>query len=114
MAVCDTAEYFRAAIGSIIEQTKRIDSQLNGQAILEVFDAWKGPAYAVADRAQLDFMIEVARCSGVVLDPVYSGKALYGLAKLQPKPKRVLFLHTGGLPGLFEVDPILRTISRVV
>ncbi len=60
----------------------------------------EGASYAVADRQQLQLMIEVARCSGVVLDPVYSGKALYGLAKLQPKPRRVLFLHTGGLPGL--------------
>ena len=99
MAVCDTADYFRAVIGSIIEQCKCLDSQLGGQS-LEMFDAWKGPSYAVADRQQLQFMIEVARCSGVVLDPVYSGKALYGLAKLQPKPRRVLFLHTGGLPGL--------------
>ena len=38
--------------------------------------------------------------SGLVLDPVYTGKALYALAHHTPKPRRALFLHTGGLPGL--------------
>jgi D-cysteine desulfhydrase len=50
--------------------------------------------------AQLDFLLEVARRTGLVLDPVYSGKALFGLAELAAKPPRVLFVHTGGLPGL--------------
>ena len=100
MAVCDSVEYFRAVIGSIIVQAKALQSTLNRQSVLEIFDTWKGPAYAVADSDQLQFIADVARCSGVVLDPVYSGKALYGLKMLQPKPRRVLFLHTGGLPGL--------------
>jgi 1-aminocyclopropane-1-carboxylate deaminase/D-cysteine desulfhydrase-like pyridoxal-dependent ACC family enzyme len=36
-----------------------------------------------------------------LLDPVYTGKALFGLSRLEPKPRRALFLHTGGIPGLF-------------
>jgi D-cysteine desulfhydrase len=100
MAVCDSVEYFRTGIGSIVAQAKSLESNLDRQAILEIFDTWKGPAYAVADSEQMQFIVDVARCSGVVLDPVYSGKALYGLKMLQPKPRRVLFLHTGGLPGL--------------
>jgi len=100
MAVCDSVEYFLQRIRSIIAQSKLLDPTLAQQAALEVYDAWKGPAYAVADAEQLQFMIDVTRCSGVVLDPVYSGKALYGLSKLQPKPQRALFVHTGGLPGL--------------
>jgi 1-aminocyclopropane-1-carboxylate deaminase/D-cysteine desulfhydrase-like pyridoxal-dependent ACC family enzyme len=35
-----------------------------------------------------------------VLDPVYTGKALFGLAQMPNKPGCALFLHTGGLPGL--------------
>jgi D-cysteine desulfhydrase len=100
MAVCDSVEYFDSVIGSIIAQAKAQESTLHDQAILEIFDEWKGPAYAVADAHQMQFIIDVARCSGVILDPVYTGKALYGLKMLQPKPARVLFLHTGGLPGL--------------
>jgi D-cysteine desulfhydrase len=65
-----------------------------------VHDAWKGPAYGLASAEQSAFIIEVARKTGLLLDPVYTGKALFALGKLEPKPKRALFLHTGGLPGL--------------
>jgi D-cysteine desulfhydrase len=100
MAVCDTVEYFNSVINSISAQARALDSNLDHRAVLEIYDTWKGPAYAVADPDQIQFIVDVARCSGVILDPVYSGKALYGLKMLQPKPARVLFLHTGGLPGL--------------
>jgi len=49
---------------------------------------------------QRRFIGLVAQKCGLVLDPVYSGKALFGLSQMDPKPRRVLFLHTGGLPGL--------------
>ena len=50
----------------------------------------------------------MARC-GLILDPVYTGKALWGLARAVRDDgrwvgKRVLFVHTGGLPGLFAKD----------
>jgi len=46
----------------------------------------------------------------ITLDPVYSGKAAAGLASLIEdgsiaSPDTVLFLHTGGLPGLFAYTP---------
>lgn len=102
MAVCDSVEHFNSLIGSIVQQGKQLDPSLDIQCALQVLDDWKGPAYAVADSAQLRFMVEVARCSGIILDPVYTGKALYGLSQLKPKPERTLFLHTGGLPGLLS------------
>lgn len=48
-------------------------------------------------------MLDVAQASGIVLDPVYSGKALHCLLeRMREQPeawrgKRVLFIHTGGL-----------------
>ncbi len=42
---------------------------------------------------------------GILLDPVYTGKAFYGLmelAKAGELGERILFLHTGGFPGLFH------------
>ncbi len=100
MAVCDDSNTFRDRIQSIVDEVRALAPELTAHARLTVLDTWKGPAYAVADIEQLRFMLDVARCSGLVLDPVYTGKALFGLSKLQPKPKRALFLHTGGLPGL--------------
>ena len=48
----------------------------------------------------------LARLEGVLLDPVYSGKAMAGLIDLIrkgafSKDERVVFLHTGGAVGLF-------------
>ena len=47
-----------------------------------------------------------ARCEGLLLDPVYSGKAMAGLVDAArggrlPRDGRIVFLHTGGLPAIF-------------
>lgn len=49
---------------------------------------------------------ELAQLEGVVLDPVYTGKAYYGLIKELEKgtfasSNTILFMHTGGIFGLF-------------
>ena len=48
----------------------------------------------------------VAQCEGILLDPVYTGKAMAGLLGLVRQREigdgeRVLFWHTGGIPALF-------------
>ncbi|MDD7072041.1 MAG: hypothetical protein SPH62_01635, partial [Candidatus Egerieousia sp.] len=64
---------------------------------------------------ELEFIKKIARLEGLVLDPVYTGKAMYGLYnELQeggmlrnPNSRRkpnILFIHTGGLYGLFPVS----------
>jgi L-cysteate sulfo-lyase len=51
-------------------------------------------------------MLTAARTEGIVLDPVYTGRAMAGLiaavreGDVRPGESTV-FLHTGGLPGLF-------------
>jgi D-cysteine desulfhydrase len=50
----------------------------------------------------------VAKDAGIVLDPVYSGKAMLGLVDQIkkgkfPEKERILFLHTGGGFGLFPI-----------
>ena len=57
-----------------------------------------------AIREQRRGLVAVAR-TGLVLDPVYTGKAMHGLRSAiergdVEKGARVLFVHTGGLPGL--------------
>jgi 1-aminocyclopropane-1-carboxylate deaminase/D-cysteine desulfhydrase-like pyridoxal-dependent ACC family enzyme len=58
------------------------------------------PTDAVRDALQL-----AARLEGVVLDPVYTGKAMAALltacrrGRLPPE-RTVIFLHTGGMPAL--------------
>ncbi len=104
IAVCDDAAYFERAIAAIIDEARGI-APLGGVPTLVVDDRSKGPRYAVMDAAQRAFLVRCAREAAVVLDPVYTGKALFGLhAAIErgdvPRGSRVLFIHTGGLPGL--------------
>lgn len=103
-AVCDDRRHFEQLIARITQEARALDASLPEPGPLDIYDEHKGPAYGVASAEQLDFIVRVARCSGLVLDASYTGKALYGLARLSPKPRRALFIHTGGLPGLL-VEP---------
>jgi D-cysteine desulfhydrase len=100
VAVCDDRAYFDAVTTKLIADARRLNPQLGSPNELEILDRFKGPAYGVLSDEQARFIVKVARTSGLVLDPVYTGKALFGLASVAQKPRRALFIHTGGLPGL--------------
>jgi len=58
----------------------------------------------------------VCRSDGIVLDPVYTGKAFHGIVgELARDPKRfgaaVAFVHTGGMFGLFASP---ETVAQVL
>jgi D-cysteine desulfhydrase len=107
IAVCDDRAYFEARIEQIQREAHALlPDDAQGSAPLRVLDAFKGPAYGVPSADQVAFIRKVAQVSGLILDPVYSGKALYGLARMTPKPERALFIHTGGLPGLLAEPDI--------
>lgn len=105
MAVCDSAAYFDAVIARIVDEARALDPSLGPPAPVVVDDASKGPAYAVSTREQRATIVRVARTAGLALDPAYTGKAMHGLRLAIDRGDvapgaRVLFLHTGGLPGL--------------
>ena len=105
IAVCDNAAYFERAIDRIIAESRGYDPSLDARAALTVDDSARGPRYGVMSDAQKDTLAMIARTSGVILDPVYTGKAMHGLLQSIARGDiargaRVLFLHTGGLPGL--------------
>lgn len=54
-------------------------------------------------------MKKVAEIEGILLDPVYTGKAITGLINLVEqgrfeKRENVIFLHTGGIPAIFAYE----------
>jgi len=105
VAVCDDAAYFEAAIDRIAREAGGHDPELIARAPLVVDESSRGPAYGVMSAGQKDLLARVARASGIILDPVYTGKAMHALAGAVTRGElargaRVLFLHTGGLPGL--------------
>ena len=106
-AVCDDRDYFSTLTARIIGEARALDPSLPQPGPLEIDDRFKGPAYGIASAEQLDFIVAVARASGLVLEPSYTGKALFGLSRLSPKPARALFVHTGGLPGLLAEPAVM-------
>lgn len=64
-----------------------------------------GEGYGLIDAAVIEALKLAARTDGIVLDPVYTGKAMKGLVALAKKRRfdqeTVVFLHTGGAQGLF-------------
>ena len=64
-----------------------------------------GEGYGLIDGAVIEALKLAARTDGIVLDPVYTGKAMKGLIALAKKGRfhgeTVVFLHTGGAQGLF-------------
>jgi D-cysteine desulfhydrase len=112
-AVCDDAAYFKRAIEAIMSEARGWDSSLPERTGLVIDDGAKGPAYAVMDDEQKRFLTLIAQRTGLVFDPVYTGKAIWGVARAVErgdiaKDANILFLHTGGLPGLLAQGEELR------
>ena len=81
-----------------------------GGSDLTITDATLGQGYGIPSPATLDAVELLARTEGVLLDPVYTGKAFEHLlaevaaGRLDPA-RDVVFVHTGGSPGLFAYTP---------
>lgn len=66
-----------------------------------------GIAYDVPDPETFQTICRLARAEGLFVDPCYTGKGFSAVFKLIdsgriPRGSSVLFIHTGGLPGLFS------------
>ncbi|HEY3299118.1 MAG TPA: D-cysteine desulfhydrase family protein [Armatimonadota bacterium] len=71
-----------------------------------VYDGYVGKGYGIPTPECREAILLTARTEGIILDPVYTGKAMAGLIDLARKgvigqDRPVLFWHTGGAPGLF-------------
>jgi D-cysteine desulfhydrase len=102
------AEYFKTRIQEILyESIKYLDINMTiSKDEINIIDGYVGRGYALSRPEELEFIHELAKLEGVILDPVYTGKAMYGLTEEIKKGtfkdyKNILFIHTGGLFGLF-------------
>ncbi len=71
-----------------------------------VFDEYLGEGYGILNQEIADAIRLVAKKEGIILDPVYTGKAMAGMIGLArkgyfTKGDGVVFLHTGGTPAIF-------------
>jgi len=108
-AVCDDTEHFVNCIDKINGEFLQLmgkDMNLVPKSAIEINDGYVGIGYAISRPEELEFIKYVAKTEALVLDPVYTGKAMYGLYNEVKKGdiksgSNILFIHTGGLFGLF-------------
>jgi D-cysteine desulfhydrase len=108
--VKDTAQIFIDRIYELMMLTKekfKLNVDFEKEEI-QIIDGYVGEGYAKSKKEELDLIRSMAENTGIILDPVYTGKAMYGLLdqlrkEKFPKGERILFLHTGGGFGLFPV-----------
>lgn len=110
--VCLSVQRSAAFITPLIVERANAAAQLLGLAVrvqaqdFDVDDRFIGAAYGVPSPEAVQAIALAGRSEGLVLDPIYTGKAMAGmLAQVRegrwPGPAPLVFLHTGGAPGLF-------------
>ena len=109
VCVAADATHFRARISAILEQmSDGAAVELARGAEIELWDSYVGRGYALSRREEREAIVELVRLEGLVTDPVYTGKAYYGmlteLRRGSDLPQPIVFLHTGGIFGMFA-DP---------
>ncbi|MEW6548811.1 MAG: D-cysteine desulfhydrase family protein [Spirochaetota bacterium] len=95
-------------VAGLVGKTARrlsLDVDVKPQEVLG-YDGYLGGGYAVLGAPETEAIGLAARTEGLLLDPVYTGRAMAGLVDLVrkgefAKGERILFLHTGGSPALY-------------
>lgn len=80
------------------------------QPTIQLWDEYFGPRYGEPNTGTLEAVRLLASQEGLLLDPVYTGKAMAGLLEGIQRNRftrtgPILFLHTGGSPALFAYHP---------
>jgi len=107
--VCDNADYFKSKISGIINKfAQKYEHVLDvHQEDILIYDGFTGTGYGEIGNKEVDVIKRFVRKEGIVLDPVYTAKAYLGLEELidqrQLKYKNILFIHTGGIFGIFPL-----------
>lgn len=117
IAVCNDQPYFDGVIRRLHGECAHagfVSEGVAARASWRVLDGYKGLGYAKPGPDDLDLIRRVAREEGLFLDPVYTVKAMGGLLHEAGAGRiggrgAAVFLHTGGIFGLFsfaaELDP---------
>jgi len=74
---------------------------------IRIVDDYRGEGYGKADAAVYQFIHDMAKRTGLILDPVYTGKAMRGtIEEMQSgclqDARDVVFVHTGGVFGIYQ------------
>ncbi len=84
---------------------KQNEDRLIFEKLIRVNDLYLNGGYGCYDEGIMDIVRTMISRFGIALDPVYSGKAFYGMLSEIRKNNlegNFLFIHTGGTPGFFD------------
>ena len=126
IGVCDDPDYFYAYIAGIADDMgfQRPAGLASTEEFMRahvVVHQGKGLGYARSTAEELEFVQSFCCATGIVLDPVYTGKALYNFVKFASsadevdsfRDANILFWHTGGALGLYDKVPELEEALRI-
>lgn len=126
--VCDDATYFQRRVAEDIkgwierydlakslELGLQVDDITQYHFDVNIIEGYVGPGYAKVTGEVLSTIHELTKLEGIVLDPVYTGKAFHGLvseikAGRFDHANNMVFVHTGGQMGLTPYKEALTQI----
>ncbi len=93
-----------------LQQAVASSLELQANAEIQLWDDYFAPGYGMPNDEGMDAVKLLAQLEGILLDPVYTGKAMAGLIdginqKRFKDEGPILFIHTGGAPALFAYHP---------
>lgn len=114
--VCDNAAYFYDKIN---EDLRMGGLDVQAEDIIDIIEGYKGKGYAISSQEELENILEISTTTGIMVDPVYNIKAIRGMLhemKNNPgrfKGHRILYIHTGGVFGLYDgrMDPLVTSCA---
>ncbi|NLY77701.1 MAG: D-cysteine desulfhydrase family protein [Tissierellia bacterium] len=112
--ITEAKEHFQEVVLKLLKEI----SQYTGKEIpvakdeIDIIDGYVGRGYALSRPEEIEFLSYLAKLEGLILDPVYTGKTMYGLVEeikkgTFDKHENILFIHTGGIFGWAEDQRIL-------
>jgi D-cysteine desulfhydrase len=110
------AHRVRAYVEDVIRGARlRYGLEVDVPEQIPLIDGYQGSGRAQVPAEQLQTVVRLARREGIVLDPVYTGKAFGALLDtLRREPgvfgRRVCFIHTGGIFSIFPFRRALRPL----
>ncbi|WP_288362940.1 D-cysteine desulfhydrase family protein [uncultured Spongiibacter sp.] len=106
--VCDDEAWFLNKVAQDLHDWQHrydLDVALDDLQV-SVIDGYVGPGYALADEKVYQTIADLAATEGLILDPVYTGKAFHALLEERDNGRfgddgDIVFVHTGGIFGVF-------------
>ena len=103
-----------ASLANEVAQSLKLTDKIRREDVI-VFDEYVGDGYSLPTDSMIEAVKLFAQLEGILLDPVYTGKAAAGLIGLIrqgyfKKDDNILFVHTGGSPALYHYQDYFKDL----